>query len=302
MAEKYIIPLIDMKDLAIPEWSEKLMAACEEWGCFRIKNHGISPELMAEMKVVSGELMDLPVEIKLRNSNPVSGKGYTPTHQASPVFEGLGCYDMASDGALDAFFDQLYASPYQREVITKYSKAIHAISMQLGKELVSGLGLVENDLFNGWPCQLRINKYNYSSEYVGFTGAILHTDPGFLTVLQDDELIGGLEAVHKETGEYIPVHPMEGTLVVNLGDLAQIWSNGRLWSVKHRVQCYQGNVRLSMACFVLGPKLGALEAPSQLVDSDHPRLFKAMNFEDYRMLRITTRSPTGAIELLRVES
>ncbi|KAH7860371.1 hypothetical protein Vadar_012710 [Vaccinium darrowii] len=294
------IPVIDMQDF--PAQSGKLMEACREWGCFRIINHGISPELMGEMKAVSRSLLDLPVEIKLRNSHPVQGKGYTPRNKASPVFEGLGCYDMAAPGNLDNFFDQLCVSdPYQREIIRAYSKAIHDLGMDMGRKLLQGLGL-SGDLFNGWPCQLRINKYNYTPQYVGSTGAVLHTDPGFLTVLQDDEIIGGLEAVHKETGEYVPVDPMPDSLVVNLGDLAALWSNGRLWSVKHRVQCYEGSVRLSIAMFVLGPKDGALGAPEELVDSEHPRLYKPMNFEEYRMLRITTKSPTGAIELLRIKS
>ncbi|KAG5545957.1 hypothetical protein RHGRI_018202 [Rhododendron griersonianum] len=125
---------------------------------------------------------------------------------------------------------------------------------------------------------------------------------GVASNIPDDEIIGGLEAVRKDTGEYVPVDPMPGSLVVNLGDLAALWSNGRLWSVKHRVQCYEGSIRLSIALFVLGPKDGALGALEELVDSEHPRLYKPMNFEEYRMLRINTKSPTGAIELLRIES
>ncbi|KAG5545955.1 hypothetical protein RHGRI_018200 [Rhododendron griersonianum] len=269
------VPVIDMQDF--PAQSGKLMQACGEWGFFRIINHGIPPALMGEMKAVSRSLLDLPVEIKMRNSTLVQGKGYTPPNMASPVFDGLG------------------------EIIKTYSKAIYELGMDMGRKLLEGLGL-SGDLFSGWPCQLRINKYNYTPDYVGSTGAVLHTDPGFLTILQDDEIIGGLEAVGKETGEYVSVEPMPGSLVVNLGDLAAIWSNGRLWSVKHRVQCYEGSVRLSIALFVLGPKDGALGAPEDLVDSKHPRLYKPMNFEEYRMLRINTKSPTGAIELLRVES
>ncbi|KAF7140344.1 hypothetical protein RHSIM_Rhsim06G0186000 [Rhododendron simsii] len=294
------IPVIDMQDF--PGQAGKLMDACREWGCFRLINHGISPALMGEMKAVSRFLLDLPVEIRLRNSHSVQGKGYTPLNEASPVFEALGCYDIAAPGSLDNFFDQLCVSdPRQREIITTYLKIKHDLGMDIGRKLLQGLGL-SGDLFNGWPCQLRINKYNYTPEYVGSTGAVLHTDPGFLTILQDDEIIGGLEAVCKDTGEYIHIDPMPGTLVVNLGDLAALWSNGRLWNVKHRVQCYEGSIRVSIALFVLGPKDGALGAPEELVDSEHPRLYKPMNFEDYRMLRIKNKSPTGLIEVLRVES
>ncbi|KAE9457977.1 hypothetical protein C3L33_10096, partial [Rhododendron williamsianum] len=141
-------------------------------------------------------LLDLPVEIKLRNSTLVQGKGYTPLNEASPVFEGLGCYDMAAPGNLDNFFDQLCVSDtLQREIITAYSKAIHDLGMDMGRKLLEGLGL-SGDLFNGWPCQLRINKYNYTPEYVGSTGFC--TRPG--STYYRDEIIGGLEAVARIPG------------------------------------------------------------------------------------------------------
>ena len=71
--------------------------------------------------------------------------------------------------------------PYvlHREFISNYSKAIHEIGMDMGRKVLVGLALSE-DLFNGWPCQLKINKYNYTLEYVGSTGDVLHTYHSFL--------------------------------------------------------------------------------------------------------------------------
>ncbi|XP_052178631.1 2-oxoglutarate-dependent dioxygenase DAO-like [Diospyros lotus] len=296
-----VIPVIDMGDF--PAETEKLMAACKEWGCFRVVNHGVPLDLMMEMKAVSRCLLDLPMETKLRNWDPVDGKGYTPPNKASPVFESLACHDMAHPDSLLNFFRQLGVShPHHRDVITKYSKAIYELGLEMGRRLLQGLGLY-GDLFDdGWACQVRMNKYSYTPEYVGSTGAILHTDPGFLTILQDDDKIGGLEAVHKETGQFVPVDPLPGSFVVNLGDFATIWSNGMLHGVKHRVQCYEGSVRLSIALFVLGPKDKALGTADEFVDDKHPQLFKPIEFEEYRMLRITTKSPTGAIERVRIKA
>lgn len=54
---------------------------------------------------------------------------------------------------------------------------------------------------------------------IGNSGKSEHEDGNVLTfVLQDD--IGGLEVHHN--GEWIPVPPAEGTLVVNLGDVIQV--------------------------------------------------------------------------------
>ena len=82
------------------------------------------------------------------------------------------------------------------------------------------MGLV-SDLFKGWACQFRINKYNFSPETVGSSGVQIHTDSGFLTVLQDDENVGGLEVMDK-SGAFVAVHPCAGTLLVNLGDVAKV--------------------------------------------------------------------------------
>lgn len=81
---------------------------------------------------------------------------------------------------------------------------------------------LEGELFKGWPCQFRLNKYNYSPEAVGSVGIQLHTDPGFLTFLQDDELIGGFQVVDPNSMELVPVDPMAGTFIVNVGDVGKV--------------------------------------------------------------------------------
>ncbi|KAL7103882.1 hypothetical protein ACP275_08G208100 [Erythranthe tilingii] len=299
MAKKSI-PIIDMQDFS--SVAEKMVKACEEWGCFRLVNHGVPIELMSEMKTVTRSLMDLPMEIKERNSHPEPGKGYTPPNMASPYFEGLSLYDMASPGAVHDFCSQIDASPHQREILDKYAFALFDLAQIIGSKLMEGLGL-GGELFKEWPCQLKMNKYNYAPETVGLTGAVMHTDPGFLTILQDDEIVNGLEAVDEITGELVSVDPIPETLVVNVGDVAKVWSNGRFCNVKHRVQCYEPKIRVSIALFVLAPKDVKVEAPPQLVDSGHPRRYLPFDFEDYRKLRSSTQSPTGgALKYFLVES
>ncbi|XP_063404384.1 uncharacterized protein LOC134687855 [Mytilus trossulus] len=60
-----------------------------------------------------------------------------------------------------------------------------------------------------------------------------HSDYGTLTLLFQDN-IGGLE-VKSRDGEYIPVPPIPGTIVVNIGDLMQRWTSDKLIANKHRV-------------------------------------------------------------------
>ncbi|NNE88136.1 MAG: isopenicillin N synthase family oxygenase [Silicimonas sp.] len=63
------------------------------------------------------------------------------------------------------------------------------------------------------------------------TGA--HTDYGAMTILAMTEAKGGLEVQRGDT--WVPVHPPQGALVVNLGDMMQRWTNDRWVSTMHRV-------------------------------------------------------------------
>lgn len=106
------VPAIDMQDPS--GLAKKIVKACEEWGCFRLVNHGIPMELMSEMKVVCRSLLDLPLEIKQGNCIPGPGQRYTPPNLASPYFEGMNIQDVTSLGAVDDFLSQVDASPHQR--------------------------------------------------------------------------------------------------------------------------------------------------------------------------------------------
>lgn len=106
------IPVIDFEDF--PSQSHKMLQASQDWGCFRLINHTISPNLMAEMKGTVRALLDLPVEVKRRNTDVIAGSGYVAPSKNNPLYEGLGLYDIASPESVNHFCSQLEASPSQR--------------------------------------------------------------------------------------------------------------------------------------------------------------------------------------------
>ncbi|KAL3813533.1 hypothetical protein ACJIZ3_014801 [Penstemon smallii] len=276
------IPVFDLRDFTASEF----IKACEEWGCFRIVNfESILPvSLMQEMKKVVASLLELPLEIKQRNVDAIAGSGYRSPGLINPIHEGLGLYDIASDQAVDAFCTQLEATPHQRETITRYAQAVHELIKDMGRKIGQGLGLNEVP-FENWPCQFRINKYPFTPENIGSDGLRTHTDNGFLTVVQDDEQFAGLEVMQK-SGNFVPVDPSPGTLLVNFGDIATVWSNGRFYNVKHKVVCKEEGIRISIATFLLGPKEAMVEAPPELVTLENPRLYVPFKFEDFRNTRV----------------
>lgn len=83
----------------------------------------------------------------------------------------------------------------------------------------------------GGPTTLRSNYYSPISKDVkpGQLRCGKHLDYGSITLLFQDD-VGGLE-VKPNGADYIPVTPIPGTVVVNLGDLMQQWT----LATKHRV-------------------------------------------------------------------
>jgi isopenicillin N synthase-like dioxygenase len=88
--------------------------------------------------------------------------------------------------------------------------------------------------------------------------AVPHSDSGGFTILwQDDN--GGLE-VQSKRGEWVGAPPIADTFVINLGNVMQIWTNGRFSSTPHRVINRFGRDRYSVPLFV-NPDSGVRIAP-----------------------------------------
>uniref|UniRef100_M4DJN0 2-oxoglutarate-dependent dioxygenase DAO n=1 Tax=Brassica campestris TaxID=3711 RepID=M4DJN0_BRACM len=297
-----IIPTIDLGEVSDKILNQQIREASERWGCFRVINHGVPLSLMSDMKMTVMDLFERPHEVKVRNTDVLLGSGYRAPNEINPYYEALGLYDMASPQAVNTFCDQLEASADQREIMVKYAKAIDGLAKDLARRLAESYGLAETNFFKGWPSQFRINKYHFQPEAVGKLGVQLHTDSGFLTILQDDENVDGLEAMDHSSGTFFPISPLPNTLAINLGDMAAIWSNGRLCNVKHRVQCNEATKRFSIASFLLGPMDTDLEPPSEFVDAEHPRLYKAISHDGVRNIRMTTKLHDGeALKLITYE-
>ena len=82
---------------------------------------------------------------------------------------------------------------------------------------------------------------------LGDTALGYHTDPGVLTLLLQDDT-GGLQT-QSRNGEWIDVPPQPGTIVVNLGDCMQSWTNDRWRAAVHRVVPMTRRRRFSIPYF-----------------------------------------------------
>lgn len=83
------LPILDISQPLQPSALASLAEACQEWGFFRISNHGISKELYNKLYSLSQQLFGLPAETKLELGPSSSINTYTPHFIASPFFECL---------------------------------------------------------------------------------------------------------------------------------------------------------------------------------------------------------------------
>lgn len=108
-------------------------------------------------------------------------------------------------------------------MIRCYASKLHGLIVEIASKIAESMGLVGYS-FKEWACQFRMNRYNFGDESVGCSGVQTHTDSGFLTVLQEDECVGGLEVMDK-AGSFVAVDPVPGSFLVNLGDVAKVRTN-----------------------------------------------------------------------------
>lgn len=95
---------------------------------------------------------------------------------------------------------------------------------------------------------LRLNSYPPCPDPSGVMGLAPHTDTSLFTIVHQARN-DGLQ-IFKDGVGWVPLSPMSGTLIVNVGDLLHILSNGRFPSILHRVMIQRKmEHRLSLAYF-----------------------------------------------------
>jgi isopenicillin N synthase-like dioxygenase len=118
--------------------------------------------------------------------------------------------------------------------------AYYRDAMALGRRLLGALAVVvgePEDTFGRYmtkpPSQLRLIHYPRAPDASDAPGIGAHTDYELITLLRPTS--PGLEVLNG-AGKWIDVPPRGDALVVNIGDMLELWSNGRFVATSHRVR------------------------------------------------------------------
>ncbi|WP_200820454.1 isopenicillin N synthase family dioxygenase [Mycolicibacterium houstonense] len=252
------VPVIDISGLRSERRDERDRVAAEigtaarEIGFFYIGGTGIDEALFERMLAATQEFFALPLEEKMRSYIGLSRchRGYVPVGEEGLENESRPDLKEAFDTALDLPADDpdhLAGNPMLgpntwpdlpgfAEAVTSYYRAVLGVGKQLLWAFAVALG-EDPEVFarhaTKTPSQLRLMHYPYNADAQDGQGIGAHTDYECFTLLKPTA--PGLEVLNG-AGEWIDVPPVDGTFVVNIGDLLELWTNGTFVATSHRVR------------------------------------------------------------------
>ncbi len=100
-----------------------------------------------------------------------------------------------------------------------------------------------------------------------------------MTILCQDN-IGGLQ-VFKDN-YWLPIEPISDALVINIGDMIQVWSNGKYKAAMHRVVAMEKVDRYSIP-FFFNPSYETIVSPFTI--NNEKSVYHSINWGDFRRKR-----------------
>ncbi|RZC49498.1 hypothetical protein C5167_017930 [Papaver somniferum] len=286
------VPVIDLQKLLSSETIigelelERLHSACKDWGFFQVVNHGVDILLVENVKSEIQGFFNLPVDEKKffwQEEGDLDGFGKAFVHSED---EKLDWGDYFFIFTQPQHMRKLRVFPKLplplRETIESYSLEMTKLGLTLIKLMENALQMetrVMADFFEGGRQTMRMNYYPPCPQPEHVIGLTPHSDAGGLTILLQLNQVDGLQ-IRKEK-IWVPIKPLPNALVVNIGDILEIMSNGVYRSVEHRATINSTKERLSVATF-LSPKEDAKIGPiPSMITPETPALFRTSGYEDY---------------------
>jgi len=231
-------------------FAQKLGRSFEEYGFAIIADHGIPDELIQRAEAKAKAFFALPEEVKRNYLIPGGGgaRGYTPF--GIETAKGQQAHDLKEFWHVGRdlpqghrFRDHMPDNLWPSEVASFKDtfQELYATFDRAGLKVLKAIARylkIDEDYFEDAVREgnsvLRALHYPPQTEPTGeHIRAGAHEDINAITLLLGAEE-AGLELLTRD-GRWIPVSPKPGELVINIGDMLQRLTNGKLRSTTHRV-------------------------------------------------------------------
>lgn len=257
-------------DRPLEDIAESLGRSFAEFGFGIVRDHGIPDDLVARAQVASEAFFALPEDTKraYKIEGIAGARGYTPFGQEqakdATIFDLKEFWHVGRDLAADhplAEFMEPNVWPGEVADFEAAMKALFSAFDASGRRILSAIAihLGEDPAFFDSAVEdgnsvLRLLRYPPLPDNApdGAIRAAPHGDINAITLLLGAEE-AGLELLTRN-GEWLAVSPPPGALAVNIGDMLERLTNGRLRSTTHRVVNPRGEAigrtRYSMPFFL----------------------------------------------------
>ncbi|XP_076316483.1 uncharacterized protein LOC143228916 isoform X2 [Tachypleus tridentatus] len=296
------IPVVDVQTIGLSETAEpskesirhvatQVHQAFSEIGFAYVINHGFPMEQVLAIHQKSLEFFKLPLNVKEKynRSLPCGLEGYLSSDkeilQPGVSQEMKEMYEVVKT---DTAFPVEEEVPGFKQACVDFLDSCRALSRRFLRVLAVALGQ-EDDIF--------LKNHSFNTKYNTLTTLRMlhyppvegilkpntvrcgeHSDYGTMTFLFQDN-VGGLE-LKSRTGEWISATPLEDSILVNIGDMMTIWTDGLYKATRHRVlvpkeEAERQRSRSSIAFFV-NPDDAVIVEPL-----NGSKNFPSVKFKDY---------------------
>lgn len=306
------IPTLDLSHFTEGSTDEKkafiadLGKIYSEIGFVAIKNHGFEREDQSKLYQAVQHFFELPEEVKIKydGSHTSGQRGYTGKGKEHAAGRKIG--DLKEFYHIGKCIEGNNSPHYQANIFpsevpefeVQTLKTYHHLEA-IGKKMLSAialyLGLEENhfsDKVDRGISILRPIHYfpivNVAEVEEGAVRAAEHGDINLITLLMGASA-EGLQ-VRRRDGKWIPVQPDIDSLVVNVGDMLERYTNGVLKSTIHRVvnppKEKLGTSRYSIPFFMHANPDMSLNCLEECISDANPKKYPDSTAEEFLMQRL----------------
>lgn len=287
---------------------QKIGDAFSEIGFAIVANHGLPAEAKDNLYDAAKKFFALPDEVKKKYEDLNNGgqRGYISKGRETAKgykkadlkeFYHVGQEDLGNDPIASEYPDNIWTTevPELKEASLRVYKEFENVGRNLLRAIAVYLKLDENyfddKIYHGNSI-LRILHYypvqNLDDVPEGAIRAGAHEDINLITLLMGASA-NGLQAMTKD-GKWLNVMPEPNQIVINMGDMLQRLTNGKLKSTTHRVINLDREEMLKprfSTPFFLHPRSDMdLTCLDSCVDAEHPKMFEDMTAGEYLDERI----------------